>query len=121
MAITYTWKITSIKTKTEGPYPQVVVQTYWSKIGTDENDNSGSFNGATAFTTANMPEGQTFIPYEELTEDIVLDWIKAVVTGTYETHVNQQIQRQIDEKINPVGEESLPWAKVIVPEDTAGL
>lgn len=112
MAITYSWQITSVKTKTEGPYPQAVVQTYWTKTGTDDSGNTGSFMGATAFTTANMPEGHTFIPYEDLTEDIVLGWIKDVVVNGYETHVNQQIQRQIDEKINPAAGASLPWAKL---------
>jgi endonuclease I len=57
-----------------------------------------------------MPDGYTFVPFEELTEEMVLDWIKAVVVGGYEEHVNAQIQKQIDEKHNPVVEAALPWA-----------
>lgn len=110
MAITYTWKVTSIKTKTEGANQNAVVQTYWTKTGTDENNNTGTFSGATPFTTLNMPQGYTFVPFSELTEETVLTWIKAVVVGGYEDHVNQQIQKQIDEKINPVTESQMPWA-----------
>ena len=52
------------------------------KIGTDENDNEGTFSGATPFTSTTMPAGDTFIPYNQLTEEIVLGWIKdAVVDG----------------------------------------
>jgi len=45
-----------------------------------------------------------------LTEEDVLDWIKTVVVGSYEEHVTGKIQEQINEKINPVTEQSLPWA-----------
>ena len=110
MAITYTWKVTSVKTKTENGNQDAVVQTYWTKTGTDENGNSGTFSGATPFSTIGMPEGYEFVPFAQLTEAMVLDWIKAVVVGGYEEHVNAQIQKQIDEKVNPITEPSLPWA-----------
>jgi hypothetical protein len=110
MAITYTWKVTSAKTKTEGLNQNAIVQTYWTKTGTDENGNTGTFSGATPFTTVGMPEGYTFIPFDQLTEEMVLEWIKAVVIGGYEEHVNAQIQKQIDDKLTPVTEATLPWA-----------
>ena len=110
MAITYTWKVTSVKTKTEGSNQNAVVQTYWTKTGTDENGNSGTFSGATPLSTTNIPEGSSFIPFEQLTEEIVIGWIKSIVVGDYEKHVNEKIQKQIDEKVNPVSESNLPWA-----------
>jgi hypothetical protein len=110
MAITYTWKVTSLKTKNEGSNQNAVVQTYWQKIGTDENGNVGTFSGATPFTTTTMPEGNVFVPFEELTEEVVLEWIKDVVVGNYETHVNGKIQEQIDQHVNPVSEAQMPWA-----------
>ena len=110
MAITYTWKVTSVKTKTEGSNQNAVVQTYWTKTGTDEDGHEGTFSGATPFTTVGMPEGYEFVPFNQLTEEMVLDWIKAVVVGGYEEHVNGVIQKQIDEKHNPVVETALPWA-----------
>ena len=104
----YTWKVTGIKTRNEGDYQNAVVQTYWTKTGTDEDGNEGVFNGATPFTTTTMPEGATFVPFAELTEEIVLGWIKAAVVG-YEDHINEQIQKQIDQKKAPVEEPTLPW------------
>jgi len=110
MAVTYTWKVTSLKTRSEGQYENAVVQTYWQKIGTDENGNVGTFSGATPFTTSTMPEGQEFVPFADLTEETVLVWIQAVVVGGYEEHVNGQIAKQIAEKVRPITEASLPWA-----------
>lgn len=109
MAITYTWEVTSLKVKNEGQNENAVVQTYWKKIGKDENNNEGIFSGATPFTSSNVPVGQ-FIPFEELTEETVLGWIKAVVVGSYENHVNSKIAEQIADKITPVSEPKLPWA-----------
>jgi len=57
-----------------------------------------------------MPEGQAFVQFADLTEEIVLNWIKAVVVGGYEEHVNGIIAKQIEQKINPVTEAALPWA-----------
>jgi hypothetical protein len=113
MAITYTWKITGLKTKdVSDDKPAAVVQTYWQKIGTDEDGNEGTFSGATPFTVDPTDESGPFIPFEELTEEDVLDWIKTVVVGGYADHVNGQIAKQIEEKISPVVDNRLPWAPV---------
>ena len=112
MTITYTWAVTSLKTRTEGSNENAVVQTYWKKTGTDENGNTGEFSGATPFTTTTMPEGSTFVPLADLTEAMVLGWIQAVVVGSYEDHVNGQIAKQIAEKATPITETPMPWAPV---------
>lgn len=107
MAITYTWEITSLKTKTDGVNENAVVQTYWRKTGTDEHGHTGTFEGATPFSAANVPP-EEFIPFEQLTEETVLNWIKSVVVGDYEQHVNRRIQAKIDE--HHVSQPGLPWA-----------
>lgn len=108
MTITYTWTINSLETRDEGDYTDAVVQTRWTKTGTDEEGNSGSFNGATPFTAANVPPGE-FIPFDQLTEEIVLGWIKAVVSDDPDEHVNQQIRQQIDRAKSPIVPRPLPW------------
>lgn len=109
MAITYTWKVTGLKVKNEGSHENAVVQTYWEKTGIDEDGNEGTFSGATPFTSVNVPNGE-FIPFEELTEETVIEWIQAVVVDSYEEHVNSKIAEQIADKVTPVSEPKLPWA-----------
>ena len=106
----YEWKITGLKRKDAPDLSNIVVQTYWKKIGTDEDGNTGEFNGATPFDLTNV-DPNNFTSYEDLTEEMVLSWIKAVVVDSYEEHVNAQIQKQIDEKINPETEvrDEFPW------------
>jgi hypothetical protein len=123
VAITYTWAVTSLKTKNVSDDKQnAVVQTYWKKIGTDSSnlDNEGNpvkgeFSGATPFTVDPTDDSGPFIAFEELTEEDVLDWIKTIVVGQYEVHVNEQIKQQMDQKINPVKEAAMPWAPETPP------
>lgn len=98
----YTWEVTGLKTTNGGG----VVQTYWKKTGTDADGNVGSFSGATPFEVDESAEG--YIPFEQLTEADVLGWIQAVVVGTYEDHVNGQIQKQIDQQT--ITDAEMPWA-----------
>ena len=112
MSLTYTWKVTGIKTRDEvneqgETLQNAVVQTYWQKIGTDADGNEGTFSGATPFTAANVPAGE-FVPLAELTEETVIDWIQDIVVGSYEEHVNGMIQKQIDDK--NITDAPLPWA-----------
>ncbi len=111
MSITYTWKVTSLKVKDVSEnITNAVVQTYWTKTGTDEDGNQGVFSGATPFTIDPTDDSGPFIPFEELTEEDVLDWIKSVVIGSYEDHVNSKIAEQITDKVTPTTEAKLPWA-----------
>ena len=113
MAITYTWKLTSLKKTAVGTFNDFVCQTYWKKIGTDADGNVGEFSGATPFTPAADADPATFAKFEDLTEAQVLGWVKELVTEGYEAHVNEQIQKQIDAKKNPITEVqdgNFPWS-----------
>lgn len=111
MAITYTWKLTSINTKNENDFDKAIVQTRWEKIGTDEEGNVGVFPGATPFTTEGM-DPANFVPFDQLTEEIILGWIKRV---SDQPHVDQRILEQIEAKKNTIQEDvKFPW----LPQDT---
>ena len=109
----YTWKVTGMKGIDLPSEPNTIIQTYWTKTGIDEHGNEGVFSGATPFNPADI-DPNNFVPYDQLTEEIVLGWIQAVVVGSYEEHVNAQIQ--IDSK--KVKEEPLPWAPTTTTSTT---
>jgi hypothetical protein len=112
---TYTYEVTSLKVRDEvvgnTTNTDAVVQTYWKLTGVDTNGNEGTFSGATPFSTKTMPAGDEFVPFEQLTEANVIEWIHDVVEGNsgYQQHIDEQIQKQIDEKIKPISEPQLPW------------
>ena len=111
MEITYTWAVTSMKVVDTDDIENAVIQTYWTKTGVDADGNSGMFSGATHLSISTV-DPDNFVPYEELTQEIVIGWIQAVVNN--QVHINEHIQKQIDQKKNPVIEKPLPW----VPSNT---
>lgn len=110
----YTWKITGLKRADSPTLKNIIVQTYWTKIGTDEDGNQGTFQGATPFDFSTV-DPDNFVKYEDLTEEIVLGWIQKLVVGMYEDRIDQYIQNQIDAIKNPVIEvnDNFPWDKVL--------
>lgn len=118
MSLTYTWKLKSLKKTNTAEFEDVIVQTYWECTGTDADGDSGTFHGATPFPAQDV-NGDGFIDYKDLTEEVVLDWIKAQVVGGYKDHVDSQILKQIEATKNPVVEVSegnLPWNANTVTE-----
>jgi len=117
MALTYTWAVTSLKKTTDGSVDNFVVQSTWTCTGTDEDGDSGVFNGATPFPLDSL-DPATFIPYEDLTEADVIGWIQAVVVGSYKEHVDAQINKQIALIKDPVVEVpngDFPWDPTPTP------
>ena len=110
----YTWKLTSLKRKNTDVAENIVVQTFWKKIGTDADGNVGEFSGATPFDLSSV-DPDNFVSYEDLTEEIVIGWIQSVVVGSYEEHVNGKIAEQIEAIVSPVVSVTggFPWQ----PED----
>jgi hypothetical protein len=118
MALTYVYAVTSLKKTTDGSINNVVVQTNWTCTGTDEDGDSGVFNGATPFPLSSV-DPDNFIPYEELTEADIIAWIQAVVVGSYKDHIDGQINKQIALIKDPVVEvpsNELPWSPPTEPE-----
>ena len=113
MALTYTWKIKSLKKQDNSSLDlnNIIFQTYWECQGTDEDGYAGTFHGATPFSLDQI-DPDNFVPYENLTEADVLSWIQALVVDEYKNHVDEQINKLIYVQKNPPTEDSLndlPW------------
>lgn len=115
MSLTYNWEIKSLKKVSTNDINDAIIGTQWKVTATDENGNEGSFDGATPFDLKTI-DVNNFTPFEELTQEQVLGWIKNVVSGSSSTnywdHINGRIQKQIDEKVNVIttlNSQELPW------------
>ena len=116
MGLTYTWELIGLKRQNSENFENIVVGTNWKLTGTDEDGISGIFNGATPFTPQDL-NGDGFVDYHDLTEELVLGWVKNVVSGSSSTsywdHINMQITKEIEvKKYNrvTVSDVDLPWA-----------
>ena len=117
MALTYEWKLTGLKKQDTADLTDLVVGTRWELKGTNEDDVFGMFSGATPLDLPDADE-ENYVAYADLTETQVLGWIKSIVSGSgssnYMGHINEQIQKEIDEKVHTqleVNSNDLPWSE----------
>jgi hypothetical protein len=100
---TFNWQITAMNCSTTEQNPDTVIVVHWTCSGTD-----GTYNGS-VYSTCSVPAPTgTFIPYADLTQDIVLGWIWA--SGVDKDSAEAAVQTQIDNQITPpVISPKLPW------------
>jgi len=106
MAATFTWSITELFCKPQtAEGADYVVTANWRCSGVDGNYN-GQINGLAAFPVV---QSENFIPYDQLTQQIVLDWCWNA-GGVEKNATEARVQDQIDRQINPpVITPPLPW------------
>lgn len=113
MAISYSWKVTQMTKKTIGENENVVLHVRWELKGTESSTGThGTFSGATPLDF-DPSSNDEFVAYGDLTEEIVIGWIKNVVVGSYWDHVTERIKDQIEKIDDPeeeVRETALPWS-----------
>jgi hypothetical protein len=103
--MTILWLIERLLVKpTEGSLTDVVITADWRCNGSQE-----SFSGTCYGSCSFAPPSGSFTPYNELTQQQVLDWCftNGVDKSAIEANVTAQIQNQIDP---PVVSLPLPWA-----------
>ena len=95
--INYTWNVTQLYTETIEGKEDYVVLANCETIVVD-GDYTASLPNVIQFSTE---EVGTFIPYADLTEEIVVGWIKESLGENGIISIEACIQGQIDSQINP--------------------
>ena len=100
------WIIERLLTKpVEGSLTDVVITADWRCNGSQE-----SFSGTCYGSCSFAPPTGSFTPYNELTEQQVLDWCFA--NGVDKTAIEANVTQQINDQINPpVVVLPLPWSE----------
>jgi hypothetical protein len=93
----FTWTVTQLLTETIAGEQNYVVIANYEVVGVD-GVYSSSINDSARFSTANV---DSFIPYEDLTNSIVIGWIQALLGVDGVANYETSIQGQIDSQINP--------------------
>jgi hypothetical protein len=110
---TISWIIERLLCKpVEGSLTDVVITADWRCNGietTGSGDTEQTYSGTCYGSCSFAPPTENFTPYDQLTEQQVLDWCFAngVDKTAIEANVSLQIQNQIDP---PVVVLPLPWA-----------
>lgn len=100
--------IHSITKRTINGIDDVIFTVVWEKFGIDSDGYSGSIKAAANFTIDEIDES-SFVPYEELTEENVVNWLRNSID---EESVNQGIEVEIEKSRSnwvQVNKGNFPW------------
>jgi hypothetical protein len=118
MAITYTWKIDMMHTQSKLGMQNAVTEIHWSKTGTDETGTTGRYPGCSKFSIQDIASKKlqgNFIPFNELTEAQVIEWVQSDITADDMAFIDTQIQASINLQKSPktgasIESKDFPWA-----------
>ena len=96
---TFNWKIPQMDRLTSDGF---VVTVHYIVNATDDTYSASTY-GTVGYT---QEPGETYIPYADLTEAVVVGWVQESLGKDI---VEASLQNQIDEQKNPVQESGLPW------------
>jgi hypothetical protein len=97
---TFNWTIQQMDRLTADGF----VVTVHYNVSAIDGDYSASTYGTISYT---QEQGETYIPYADLTQAIVVGWVQESLG---QETVEASLQGQIDAQKNPVQESGLPWA-----------
>jgi hypothetical protein len=108
------WIIERLLVKpTEGTHTDVVITADWRCNGTETigtDDDAKTYSGTCYGSASFAPPSGSFTPYEDLTEQQVLDWCYS--NGVDQTAIEANVTAQIADQINPpVIAPPLPWVE----------
>ena len=111
MSATITWKVGTMECyPTYQQEKDVVFTVHWDCLGSETVSGStynGRVYGATGVT---YHSGSDFTPYNQLTQDQVLNWVWESLGTDQKTNYENSVQTQINNQINPpVVILPLPW------------
>ena len=117
--MTILWLIERLLVKpTEGTNTDVVITADWRCNGsqtTGSGDTEKTYSGTCYGSCSFQPPSGSFTPYDDLTQEQVLQW--CYENGVDKTSIEANVTLQIDNQINPpVITLPLPWVPVVVAE-----
>ena len=102
MTTTYTWGIANLERETSDGY---VFTAHWTLSATDGEHIASSY-GSIGFE---RPEEEELIPFEDLTEELVISWVQEKLGEESITSMESALQSQIEEQKKPTKESGVPW------------
>jgi hypothetical protein len=93
-----TWNISQLDRQTSDGF---VTTAHWQATATD-----GDYS-ASVYSTCSWSDGSPAVPYDSLTQEIVLGWIWA--NGVDKDAVEEALAAQIELQKNPVKATGVPW------------
>jgi hypothetical protein len=103
-----TWAIATLERKlpdgTTPPDGQVYT-AHWTVNLEDQGESAGAY-GSVGFGD---PDPNNYTPFDQLTEDQVIGWVKATLGDEQVAAIETALAEQIQQKLNPTSAAGVPW------------
>ena len=104
MATEFNWRIAQLERNTTDG---VVFTAHYT---IDAKDEAYFSAGAFGCVGLEQPDPETTIPFDDLTEELVVEWVKEKLGGEEKVEeIEAALQSQLDEKHAPTKAAGLPW------------
>jgi hypothetical protein len=101
MSTTFEWKIAQLERETEDGF---VFTAHYTVAANDDTYASS------AYGSLGFERPDSLIPFADLTEEIVVGWVKEHFGAEKVAEIEQALENQISEQRNPTKASGLPWA-----------
>lgn len=103
MSTTYTWSINTLeRTTADG----IVYNVHFTVAVADETYSSSAYGDVPLEAPA---EGDAVIPYDNLTEEVVLGWTRDALGAEQIEPLEARLQTELDEQAAPTKAAGTPW------------
>ena len=100
MATTFNWHVANLERETADGFVYTAHYTV--------NAEDGTYS-AGAYGSIGLERPDTLIPFDDLTEEVVIGWVKEKLGAEKVTEVEDALQVQLDEKHAPTQAAGVPW------------
>lgn len=100
MTTTFNWRIANLERETADGFVFTVHYTV--------NAEDGTYS-AGAYGSLGLERPDELVPFDQLTEDIVVGWVKEKFGEEKVTEIEEALQAQLDEKHAPSRQAGVPW------------
>lgn len=107
----YSWQIVKLETRNQTNADGVsladaVVRIKWRRSGIDADGNTATIVGYTILDATEV-QADSFINFNDLTEEVVLGWLETSLSKKLEEY-NNKIQQKINRKFSVT--RAVPWS-----------
>lgn len=104
---TYAWKINTLEHELSDGF--VFTAHYSVTAISDVLDPEGNPYNSGAYGSIGLERPKSLIPYDQLTEEQVIQWVRDKLTEEKVTEIEQQLDAVIAEKRAPTKASGVPW------------
>jgi hypothetical protein len=106
---TFTWKVANLERNVaDGKVYTVHYTVNALSDQVDPSSESGGFYSAGAYGSLGF-DGEVTTPFADLTEEVVVGWVKEQIGAEKVAEIEAALQAQIDEKVAPTKAAGVPW------------